>query len=76
MQPLPACPFAVGDAVVFAPSARTLGLYRDIGRLGVKVGEVRTIVEIREGTYLYFEGGVGGWPWPEFQCAASGRSDA
>jgi hypothetical protein len=64
-----ACPFSVGDAVVFAPSARTAGRYQDIERFGVRVGEVRTIVEIREGTYLYFEGGAGGWPWSEFRRA-------
>jgi hypothetical protein len=64
-----ACPFRPGDRVVFSPSKRTERLYQDIERFGVKVGEVRAIVEIREGTYLYFEGGLGGWPWNEFHLA-------
>ena len=63
------CPFRVGDQVVFSPSNRTRGLYQDIERFGVKIGEKRTISEIREETYLYFDGGAGGWPWNEFSRA-------
>jgi len=62
------CPFRVGDRVVFTPSDRTRGHYQDIERFGVKVGEERTIKEIRDGTYLYFDAGVGGWPWTEFRA--------
>lgn len=69
-----ACPFRVGDRVVFSPSERTLGLYQDIDRFGIKVGEQYTVMEIRDGTYLYFENGAGGWPWNEFQ-AAPGHED-
>lgn len=60
------CPFAVGDRVRFTPSERTAGQYQNIERFGVKVGEVHTVLEIRDDTYLYFEGGKGGWPWTEF----------
>ena len=54
------CPFTVGDLVRFTPSDRTLGHYQDIERFGVSVGAVLPIAEIREGCYLYFEGGAGG----------------
>ena len=60
------CPFKVGDIVRFTPSERTTAHYQDIERFGVRVGEVRTVREIRDGTYLYFENGAGGWPWNEF----------
>jgi hypothetical protein len=62
----PPCPFGVGDLVRFTPSARTCGTYQDIERFGVAVGEVVRIAQIRDGTYLYFANGVGGWPWNEF----------
>ena len=65
------CPFKVGDSVVFAPSGRTRGLYQDIRRLGVLPGETVLIAEIREGTYLHFKGGAGGWPWNEFVAAGA-----
>jgi len=60
------CPFLIGDRVRFTPSERTKGLYQNIENFGVKVGEVRTIREIRDDIYLYFENGEGGWPWTEF----------
>jgi hypothetical protein len=60
------CPFHVGDRVVFAPSKRTVGHYQNIEGFGVKVGQSYVIKEIREGMYLYFESGAGGWPWSEF----------
>lgn len=64
------CPFRVGDLVRFVPSARTRGLYQNIEETrGVKLDEVNAIREIREGTYLYFDGGRGGWPWNEFETA-------
>ena len=64
------CPFAIGNRVTFTPSTRTKGHYQDIERFGVQIGETLKITEIREGCYLYFEGGVGGWPWNEFTTAA------
>jgi hypothetical protein len=60
------CPFKVGDKVQFTPSKRTKGLYQDIERFGVHVGEVLTITEIKDGTYLYFGSNKGDWPWSEF----------
>ncbi len=61
-----ACPFQVGDYVRFTPSSRTLGLYQDIERLGVKVGGEMEIKEVRDDIYLFFESEKGGWPWNEF----------
>ena len=63
------CPFKVGDKVQFTPSKRTIGLYQNIERFGVRVGEVLTITEIKDGTYLYFNSNKGGWPWNEFTRA-------
>jgi hypothetical protein len=63
------CPFNVGDTVQFTPSRRTQDLYQDIERFGIRMGEQRVIEEIREGVYLYFSGGAGGWPWNEFSKA-------
>ena len=60
------CPFRVGDVVVFKPSERTVGHYQNIERFGVKPGEHYVVKEVREGTFLYFEDGAGGWPWSEF----------
>ena len=60
------CPFKVGDMVRFSPSPRTRGSYQDLDRFGVKVDQVLSITEIRDGLYLYFEGGRGGFPWNEF----------
>jgi hypothetical protein len=60
------CPFKVGDTVIFTPSARTQGLYQDIERFGIKINQSMKIIEIRDNTYLFFEGGIGGWPWNEF----------
>jgi hypothetical protein len=69
------CPFRVGDRVVFSPSERTRGLYQDIDAFGIRIGEERIIVDIRDGTYLYFEDGAGGWPWNEFEAAAKGSAN-
>ena len=63
------CPFNVGDKVRFCPSSRTRGLYQDLESFGLKVGEVSTIREIKDDTYLYFDGGIGGMPWNEFEPA-------
>jgi hypothetical protein len=60
------CPYNVGDVVKFTPSARTIGLYQDIERFGLKIGQEVIIREIRDGTYLYFGAGAGGFPWNEF----------
>jgi hypothetical protein len=60
------CPFQVGEMVRFNPSERTLGHYQDIASLGIEPGEAMPVAEIRGGCYLYFAGGVGGWPWTEF----------
>lgn len=65
----PACPFRVGDRVRFSPSERTRGLYQDISSFGIDIGEEATIREIKDGIYLYFDNGVGGWPWNEFELA-------
>lgn len=66
------CPFKVGDMVRFSPSTRTQGLYQDLDRLGLKVGEIAEIKEIRGDLYLYFEKGRGGFPWNEFVGIVSG----
>lgn len=69
------CPYSVGDEVRFTPSERTRGLYQNIERFGLKIDQVATIREVRDGVYLYFEGGSGGFPWNEFTLvrkAASG----
>jgi hypothetical protein len=60
------CPYRVGERVRFQPSARTKGLYQNIEGFGVKIGEVVTIEEIKEDTYIYCKGGGGGWPWNEW----------
>lgn len=61
-----ACPFDVGNLVVFAPSDRTRGLYQNIERFGLSPGDAKVITEVRDGLHLYFAGGIGGWPWTEF----------
>ena len=63
------CPFRVGDRVGFTPSEPTRGLYQSIESFGIKLGETRTITEIREGCFLDFANGSGGWPWNEFPAA-------
>jgi hypothetical protein len=63
------CPFIIGDSVTFDPTPRTSGLHQDIERFGVRIGESLLIAEIREDTYLYFDGGAGGWPWNEFRLS-------
>ena len=60
------CPFSVGDCVRFVPSSRTKGLYQNLDRFGLKIGEIARIKEIRDGIFLYFEEGRGGFPWNEF----------
>jgi hypothetical protein len=60
------CPFSIGDLVRFTPSRRTKGLYQDIGRFGLMPNETAVVREIREGIYLYFDEGRGGFPWNEF----------
>lgn len=67
------CPFKVGDKVKFTPSERTKGLYQDIERFGLRVGEVGTIMEIKDGIYLYFGSNKGGWPWNEFALVEEGK---
>jgi hypothetical protein len=61
-----ACPFKVGDYVRFTPSKRTSGLYQNIERFGVSLGDVCQIQSIKDGLYLYFSADKGGWPWNEF----------
>jgi hypothetical protein len=61
------CPFNVGDVVCFMPSQRTMGHYQDIERFGIKIGDNVQIESIKEGMYLYFKDGAGGWPWTEFE---------
>ena len=63
------CPFRVGQLVRFTPTERTRGLYQSIGGFGLEPGDVQPIAEIREGVYLYFADGTGGWPWNEFSSA-------
>jgi hypothetical protein len=60
------CPFAVGDVVRFTPSERTRGHYQNIEGRGLTIGQEATITRIKDDTYLYFIGNVGGWPWNEF----------
>jgi len=62
----PTCPYKVGMKVIFSPSERTKGLYQNIEGFGLTPGGIYRIKEIRDGLYLYFEGG-GGWPWNEFK---------
>ena len=60
------CPYNVGDEVRFTPSKRTCGLYQDVEGFGLKIGQTAIIREIRDGIYLYFDAGAGGFPWNEF----------
>ena len=64
---MPQCPFSIGDLVRFTPSQRTVGHYQDIERFGVRINQELVIVEIKDGVYLYFDNGAGGWPWNEFE---------
>src|SRR5262249_7399900 len=64
------CPYSVGDAGTFTPSQRTRGLYQDVERFGVHIGETLVIEEIRDAMYLDSKGGIGGWPWNEFSRAS------
>jgi hypothetical protein len=43
-----------------------MGLYQDIKRFGLEIGDVAVIRDIKDGVYLYFDGGRGGFPWNEF----------
>ena len=69
------CPYVVGDVVRFTPSERTCGLYQNMERFGLKIGQVATIAEVRDGMYLYFAEGAGGFPWNEFTPVASLKKD-
>ena len=69
-EPEITCPFHVGDLVRFTPSERTRGLYQDVEALGIKLGDELRVAEVRGGCYLYFAGGIGGWPWSEFTPAS------
>lgn len=60
------CPFNVGDVVRFNPSERTKGLYQNIERFGLEIFQEAMIREIRDGMYLFFDRGIGGFPWNEF----------
>jgi hypothetical protein len=60
------CPFKIGDIVKFTPSVRTLGLYQNIEKFGIKPNEVIEISEIKDGIYIYAKSGKGGWPWNEY----------
>lgn len=71
---LKVCPFMVGDHAVFRPSKRISGLYQNIERFGVKVGHAYEITDIKDGIYLYFDSGKGGWPWTEVTAAPVGNS--
>ena len=62
--------------MVFTPSERTRGHYQDIEAFGVAIGQELAIAEIRDGMYLYFEGGVGGWPWNEFSVPKGSADNA
>jgi hypothetical protein len=68
------CPFSVGDFVRFTPSERTRGLYQNVDRFGIKVGQEGEIKDIRDGGYLYFENRDGGWPWNEFTLVRKARA--
>lgn len=69
------CPYNIGDRVRFTPSKRTKGLYQDIERFGLKPNQVAIIREIRDGVYLYFDDGKGGFPWNEFSSVHEGEAD-
>jgi hypothetical protein len=62
------CPFKIGDKVKFAPSERTQGLYQNIEGMGVSIGEVIIIGQIKDNCYLFTENGKGGWPWNEWEA--------
>lgn len=66
------CPYDVGDVVRFTPSARTKGLYQNIERFGLTEGDEATVREVRDGVYLYFDNGAGGFPWNEFLLVKKG----
>jgi hypothetical protein len=65
-----ACPFKVGDRVVFAPDARTKGWHGEsFDRLGVHEGDIGVIARIEDGQYIWLEGDRGGFHWQCFQRA-------
>jgi len=70
-NPINSCPFAVGDRVRFTPSKRTRDHYQNIDGFGVSIGQELQIESIKDGMYLYFDGGTGGWPWNEFVLASN-----
>lgn len=67
------CPYHVGDVVRFTPSDRTRGLYQDIERFGLGVGDEGEITSIHDDVYLYFAGEVGGFPWNEFSLVTTAK---
>ena len=62
------CPFNIGDKVKFTPSKRTQGQYQNIEGMGVAIGEIIIIGEIKDNCYLYSNEGKGGWPWNEWEA--------
>ncbi|MFC1863941.1 hypothetical protein ACFL1Z_08330 [Thermodesulfobacteriota bacterium] len=62
------CPFKIGDKVKFTPSERTKGQYQDIEGMGISIGEIITIADIKDDGYLYNINGKGGWPWSEWKA--------
>jgi len=67
------CPYDVGDMVRFTPSERTKGLYQDVERFGLAIGEEAVIREIRDDVYLYFDDEAGGFAWNEFSLVKKAR---
>jgi hypothetical protein len=64
----PECPFKIGDRVMFAPDARTIGWsYPTFDRVRLKPGDVGTVTRIDKGQYLYLDDERGGFHWECFK---------
>ena len=63
-----ACPFKVGDRVVFAPNERAIGwTWPSFENMRLKPGDIGTVTRISNGQYLYLDDERGGLHWECFQ---------
>ena len=74
MQSTEACPFKVGDTVIYKPSFRGRALDVMTGLAGLKPGEKYKVARIEKGYYVVVEGFEnnpgGGLYWTEFAAAS------
>jgi hypothetical protein len=61
-------PFKIGDTVVFAPDARTLGwVWPTLERIRLKPGDVGVITRIEREDFIYLDDERGGLHWESFK---------